>query len=51
VAGEWRKLCNEALHNLCCSPNVTMMIKSKMRWEEQEAGFEEMGNTQKILAK
>jgi hypothetical protein len=29
VAGEWRKLHNDELHNLCVSQNVIMMIKSR----------------------
>jgi hypothetical protein len=31
----WRKLHNEELHNLYCSPNIIRIIKSrKMRWAE-----------------
>jgi hypothetical protein len=29
VTGEWRKLHNEELHNLCSSPNIIRMIKSR----------------------
>jgi hypothetical protein len=33
VAREWRKLHNEALNGLYCSPNILRVIKSKrMRW-------------------
>ena len=31
VAVEWRKLHNEELHDLCCSPNVIRVMKSRMR--------------------
>jgi hypothetical protein len=29
VTGEWRRLENEELHNLCSSPNVIKQIKSR----------------------
>jgi hypothetical protein len=33
VEGGWRKLRNEELHNLYCSPHIIRMVKSKrMRW-------------------
>jgi hypothetical protein len=38
VTGDWRKLCNEGLHNLYSSPNVIRMIKSRrMRWARHVA--------------
>jgi hypothetical protein len=31
--GSWRKLHNDELHNLYCSPNIVRVIKSRrMRW-------------------
>jgi hypothetical protein len=34
VTEEWRKLQNEALNDLYCSPNIVRMIKSRrMRWD------------------
>jgi hypothetical protein len=33
VTGGWRKLHKEELHNLCSSPSIIRMIKSRrMRW-------------------
>jgi hypothetical protein len=33
MTGGWRKLYNEELHNLYCSPSIIRMIKSRrMRW-------------------
>jgi hypothetical protein len=33
VVEGWRKLHNKELHNLCSSPNIIRMIKSRrMRW-------------------
>jgi hypothetical protein len=32
VRVEWRKLHNEELNDLYCSPNIVRAIKSKMRW-------------------
>jgi hypothetical protein len=33
VTGEWRKLCNEELNDLYCSPKIVRVVKSiRMRW-------------------
>jgi hypothetical protein len=38
VTGEWRKLHNEGLNDLYCSPNIVLVIKSRiMRWAEHVA--------------
>jgi hypothetical protein len=38
VAGDWRKLHNEELHNLYFSPNIIRMTRSRrMRWADHLA--------------
>jgi len=38
VTVEWRKLRNEELNDLYCSPNIVLVIKSRiMRWAEHVA--------------
>jgi len=38
IRREWRKLHNEELNGLYCSPNIVWMIKSrKIRWAEHVA--------------
>lgn len=38
VIGGWRKLHNKKLHNLCSSPDIIKITKSKrMKWEEYVA--------------
>jgi hypothetical protein len=48
--GGWRKVHNEELHNLYCSPSIIRMIKSRrMRWEEHVARLGEKRNAYRIL--
>jgi hypothetical protein len=50
VAGGWRRLHNEELHNLYASPNVIKVIKSRrMMWAEHVALIGQMRNAYKIL--
>ena len=43
VAEEWRKLHNEGLNDLYCSPNIVRVKNStKMRWAEHVARMGEM---------
>ena len=32
VTGEWKKLHNEELNDLYCSPNIVRAINSRIRW-------------------
>jgi hypothetical protein len=50
VAGGWRRLHNEELHNLYDSANVIRVIKwRRMRWMGEVARVEEMRNAYSIL--
>jgi hypothetical protein len=50
VTGEWRKLHNEELHDLYCSPNVIGMIRSiRMKWVGHVACMGEGRGTYRVL--
>ena len=47
VTGEWRKLHNEELNDLYCSPNIVRVIKSRrMTWAGQ---VERMGGEERRI--
>jgi hypothetical protein len=50
VTGDWGKLHNEELHNLCFLANIIGMIKSmRMRWAGHVARMGETRNAYRIL--
>jgi len=50
VTGEWRKLHNEELNDLYCSPNIVRVIKSrKIRWAGHAARMGEGRGVYRVL--
>ena len=50
VTGEWRKLHNEELNDLYCSPYIVRVVKSRrMRWAEQVACIGERRGVYRVL--
>jgi hypothetical protein len=44
VAGGWRRLDDEGLHNLHASPDINRLFESKMKWVRNVARMGEMRN-------
>jgi len=52
VTGEWRKVQNEELYDLYCSPNIFRLIKSnRMRWAGHVACLWERRGEYRILVR
>ena len=49
VTGEWRKLHNEELNDLYCSPNIVRVIKSRIRWTGHVARMGERRSVYGVL--
>ena len=52
ITGEWRKLHNEEINDLYCSPNIFRIIKCrKMRWEGHVARMAERRGVYRVLVR
>jgi hypothetical protein len=49
VTGEWRKLQNEELADLCSSRNIIQAFKSRMRWAGQGARMRARKDVYRVL--
>jgi hypothetical protein len=51
VTVEWRKLHNEELNDLYCSPNIVRVVKSRMRWARHVARMGEDRGVHRVLVR